>query len=103
MNTDNTASSQNRQKKEVIVAQIAEKVGKATGLVFTNYQGLTHQQLEGFKKELRKADAEFAIVKNTLMKRTLADKELSDEDKEQFQNPTATLFIYGDVVQPLKA
>ena len=103
MNKDNTANSSNRQKKVGVVASIAEKVDKSQGLVFTNYQGLTHQQIEGFKKALKAADADFAITKNTLLKRTLADKNLSDADAKLLQQPTATLFMYGDVVDPLKA
>lgn len=101
MNKDNTAVSQNRQKKEAIVAEISEKVGKAKAMVFTNYAGLTHQQLEGFKREIRKSDAEFSVAKNTLLKRALGDQIEGQEDK--FQQSTGTLFMYGDVVIPLKA
>lgn len=100
MNTDNTAVSQNRQKKEVIVAELSEKVEKAKAMVFTNYAGLTHQQLETFKREIRKSDAEFAVAKNTLLKRALGDQIAGEEDK--FQQSTGTLFMYSDVVTPLK-
>ena len=50
-------TSQNRQSKEKIVAELVEKVEKAKAMVFTNYQGLTHLQLEGLKKELKKAES----------------------------------------------
>lgn len=95
--------SDNRKKKEVIVADVQEKVDKAKALVFTNYQGLTHQQLESMKKDLKKLEAEFVVIKNTLMLRTLADKNLDDSEKEKFQQPTGTLFIYNDIVGPLKS
>jgi len=101
MTTDNTKVSANRQKKETIVAEIAEKVGKSKAMVFTNYAGLTHQQLEGFKREIRKSDAEFAVAKNTLLKRALGDKVAGEEDK--FIQSTGTIFMYGDIVAPLKA
>jgi len=101
MNNDNTAVSQNRQKKEAIVGEITEKVGKAKAMVFTNYAGLTHQQLEKFKREIRSSEAEFAVAKNTLLKRALGDQIAGQEDK--FQQSTGTLFMYGDVVTPLKA
>ncbi len=103
MNKDNTAISKNRQKKEHIVAEVKAKMQKAQGLVFTNYQGLTHQQIEHLKKDLRKADAEYAVIKNTLIKRTLVDRELTEADLNHFQQPTGTLFMYSDVVEPLKA
>ena len=101
MDTQTTKISQNRQKKETIVAEITEKVDKSKAMVFTNYAGLTHQQLETFKREIRPADAEFAVAKNTLLKRALGDQIAGQEDK--FQQSTGTLFMYGDVVAPLKA
>ncbi len=94
---------QGRGRKEELVKELSEKVVKANAFVFVNYQGLTHLQLEGLKKSARKLDAEFVAVKNTLMLRALSEYNLSDEDKKNFEKPTATLFIYGDIVEPLKA
>ncbi|MBP9839217.1 MAG: 50S ribosomal protein L10 [Proteobacteria bacterium] len=102
MNQDNTKTSQNRQKKEVIVQELDEKVSKAKAFVFTNYQGLTHQQIEGLKKAAKKLNAEYVVTKNSLVLRALKDIKLSDEDKKQFEQPTATLFLYDDIIEPLK-
>lgn len=99
--TTNKLSS-NRLKKEKIVEELLQKVGKAKGIVFTNYQGLTHQQIEGLKKALKKVDAEFVNTKNTLLLIALKDKMDTEAEKDKFQNPTATLFIYDDIVGPLK-
>ncbi len=94
--------STNRQKKEAIVAEVSEKVQRARGMVFANYQGLTHHQLESIKKAARSVEAEFVATKNTLLLRTLKDKNLTDDEKKHFKRPTATLFMYNDVVEPLK-
>lgn len=94
--------SDNRKKKEVIVNEVTAKVEKSKSMVFTNYQGLTHQQIEGFKKHIKPLDADYVVVKNTLLLRSLQDKNLSDEDKQKFEQPTATLFMFGDPVGPLK-
>lgn len=96
-------TSQNRQKKEKLIAELVEKVGKSQGIVFANYQGLTHQQLEGLKKELKKNDAEFVAVKNTLLQRALKSKVDAEETKRYFTQPTGALFIYNDIVEPLKS
>ena len=101
MNKNNAAQSDNRKKKEAIVAEVSVKVQKAKAMVFTNFSGLTHKQLEELKKEIKKSDAEFAATKNTLLKRALGNEAIAgNEDK--FINPTGTLFMYGDVVAPLK-
>lgn len=94
--------SENRQKKEVIVASLQEKVTKAQGMVFTNYQGLTHQQIEALKKALKPVDAEYVNTKNTLLLRALSEKIDTEKEKGQFKNPTATMFMYSDIVEPLK-
>jgi large subunit ribosomal protein L10 len=102
MNKDNTKTSANRQKKVAVVTDLTEKVTKAKAVVLTNYTGLTHKQLEEFKRTIKKSDAEFAVTKNRLLKRALDDAKLPAEE-EHFNLPTGALFLYGDVVSPLKA
>lgn len=92
-----------RERKEKIVAEFAEKTGNSKAFVFTNYQGLTHIQLEQLKKAVKKLNAEYVITKNRLLLIALKDQNLSDEDKAQFENPTATLFMYDDYIEPIKA
>ncbi|HEV2339945.1 MAG TPA: 50S ribosomal protein L10 [Patescibacteria group bacterium] len=99
---DTTKSSKNKEKKIAIVTEVKEKVDKAKAMVFTNYQGLTHKQLETFKREVKKADAEFVATKNTLLKLALG-KERVDGQEDKFQQPTGALYVYGDIVKPLKA
>lgn len=101
-----TKINQVRQKKEQIVAKIAEKVSRAKGIIFANYQGMTHKQLEDLKKELRKSDAELVVTKNTLLKIALSksnEMKASVEDPKAFQGATATLFSFSDVISPIKA
>lgn len=107
-----------RAKKEKIVAELADKVSRAKGMVFTNYQGLTHKQLEGLKKKVQALNADFVSTKNTLIKIALLNSKLETRNSKQYQNSndknskhlsvsdfkgsTATLFLYGDPVSPLK-
>lgn len=93
-----------RPVKEEIVAELVQKLDNSNGLVFANYQGLTHKQLEGLKKELKKLDSTIVIAKNSLLKISLGkSKKFADfKDNEGLNLPTATLFIQGDMVEPLK-
>ena len=93
--------SNNRKKKEGIITELSQKVDKAKSIVFTNYQGLTHQQIERVKKTAKKLEAEYVTTKNTLLQRALESKKLKIEN-EDLKEPTATLFIYNDIVAPLK-
>lgn len=96
----NNKINSNRQKKEKIVAELNEKVEKAKAMVFTSYQGMTHKQIEGLKKALRKVDAEYIVTKNTLLK--IALEKISEAPKEKMGGQTATLFAYSDIINPLK-
>jgi large subunit ribosomal protein L10 len=102
MSDETKKVSQNRQKKEQLVSELAAKVEKSTAIVFANYQGLTHQQLENMKRSLKKANAEFFAVKNTLLERALTDKVDKETVAKHFHQPTGALFIYQDIVDPLK-
>ncbi|HKC14758.1 MAG TPA: 50S ribosomal protein L10 [Patescibacteria group bacterium] len=90
--------SKNRVKKEGIVAKLIDKKAKAKAMIFTNYQGLTHKQIEELKKGIKTADAEFVVAKNSLLQKAFTDiKKL-----EELEGPTGTIFAYSDVVAPLK-
>lgn len=97
-----TKVSTNRQKKQVIIEEIAEKASRAKALVFTNYQGLTHKQLEGLKKGIKPLDGEFVVAKNTLVLRALEKASVKIENPESLDGPTGTMFLYADPVEPLK-
>lgn len=102
----NKKVSENRKKKEAIVAVVAEKAKKAKAVVFTNYEGMTHMQMEKLKKGLKTADAELVVTKNTLLKialeQGLRDNFTLDALPYTLDGPTATLYTYGDPMLALK-
>ncbi|HSX40879.1 MAG TPA: 50S ribosomal protein L10, partial [Candidatus Saccharimonadales bacterium] len=81
-----------REVKVQAVAALTDKVGKAKTMIFTNYRGLTHKQIETIKKKVKTLDAEYVITKNTLLKRSLESKNLKLEDEKALDQQTATLF-----------
>lgn len=99
--TTETRRSSRRAQKESIVAKLREKGERARSLVFTNYQGLTHKQLEELKKAIKKVDAELVIAKNSLLNLALKDKSSKTSD-QKLEGPTATVFVYSDIMEPLK-
>jgi large subunit ribosomal protein L10 len=102
MSDDIVKVSANRQKKEAIVEEITGKAIRAKALVFTNYQGLTHKQLEGLKKAIKPLDGEFVVAKNTLFLRAFEKAKIKIENTASLDGPTGTLFLYADPIEPLK-
>lgn len=89
------------QKKIDLVKEISDKLAKAKALVFADYTGLTHKQLEDLRKLIKKTEAELTVTKNTLFKRALTQTKKTPDEK-QLQGATATLFAYADEAAPLK-
>ena len=86
----------NRTLKEAKVAEIKEKLEKATSVVLSKYQGLTVEEDTVLRKNLREAGVEYKVYKNTLV--TLAAKELGLEGiVEYLEGPVAIAFGYEDV------
>lgn len=92
-------------RKTAIVGALKDKLDKAKSFFLTDYRGLTHQQLEALRKLLKREKAEFLIAKNTLLKKTLTDRNQKAYEGlfGHLNNPTATLFAYGDVISAIKA
>lgn len=102
MKDEATKINKNKEKKQEIVASLVEKMQKAKAIVFTNYQGLTHKQLEEFKKHIKEMGTDFVVAKNSLILRSAKDAKVKIEDEKSIEGPTGTMFIYEDIVAPLK-
>jgi len=90
-------------KKIAIVSNLKDKIKKAKSLVFVDYKGLTHQQLEELRKNL-KDRGEFEVTKNTLIKIALRPDLVGTQGKPldlDLAGPTGVLFSYEDEISPL--
>ena len=55
-------------EKQAMVAQLAEKMRNATSGVLVDYKGITVEEDTKLRSELRKANVEYTVVKNTLVR-----------------------------------
>ncbi len=90
-------SAKNIEQLEVI----KEKLSRATAVFFVDYQGLTHQALEEFRRSLHDIDGEIAVLKNTLFNIALQEKDI--DAKDRLNGPHAMVFAYGDAAAVAKA
>ncbi len=92
------------QRKTDQVKLIKEKLSRAKAVFLAEYRGLTHQQLEQLRRALKKVEAELVVAKNTLVKIALSENKFAqlDDLAKELKNPTATLFIYGDEIAPIR-
>jgi large subunit ribosomal protein L10 len=97
-----TKVTANRQKKIEIVAGLNEKIGRSKAIIFTNFEKVTHKQLETLKRAIKPMEAEYVVAKNSLVLRALEENKIKLEGENLLEGPTGTLLLYGDVVSPLK-
>ncbi len=91
-----------RAQKEEAVKNLTEKFRSAKSVVFTDYRGMTMNQLSTLRDKLTSAEAQFIVTKNTLMNISLKEAGLSGETANITKGPTATLFGFGDEILPIK-
>jgi large subunit ribosomal protein L10 len=91
-----------REKKEALVAELVTKLQTSKSVVFTDYRGLTVEEIDEVRSQLRAEGIEFKVVKNTLFK--LAAKEAGIEIAEDVTHghPVAVAFAGDDEVAPAK-
>lgn len=57
-----------KSRKEALVKQYQELLGQSKAIIMTSYAGLTVQEFEGLRRNIREVGGEFHVVKNTLVK-----------------------------------
>ena len=91
----------NKLAKREIVDQIKDKIQRASSFVILDYKGLTVAEDTQLRNEFRKAEVEYRVLKNTLVKIALNELGYTDFDAD-LNGPTAVAFSYGDAIAPSK-
>jgi large subunit ribosomal protein L10 len=91
-----------RSEKEQIIAEVTETVGRARGLFFTDFSGLTVEQATELRREFRKAGVGYRVVKNTLIQKALESVTGYDKVYPSLAGPTGVAFAFEDPVAPAK-
>jgi large subunit ribosomal protein L10 len=90
------------QKKIDTVADLTERLGRATLLASAEYRGLRVKEMVELRRRLREGGIEVKVIKNTLLK-LAADEAGQAELMGIVEGPTALALSYGDVIDAAKA
>jgi large subunit ribosomal protein L10 len=93
-----------KTEKELVVAELTERLRTAQSVIVADYRGLTMPQIDNLRTELLKHGAKFTVVKNTLTRRA-AEAAGADALLALLEGPTAIAFLEseGDPVAVAKA
>jgi len=92
----------NKQTKEALVAEFAEKLKLAKAAFLADYRGLNVEQANDLRRKLQAVGVEYRVVKNTLLRLAAKDTAVACLD-EHLVGPTAIALVTEDPVAPAKA
>lgn len=91
----------NRKEKEDFVAEIRGRLQKAYATFLVDYHGLNVEAMNSLRKELKKNNIEFQVVKNRLLKLACQDTN-TVALQDHLTGPCAMAMTYEDAVLPAK-
>ena len=93
--------SKNFEMKKEVVANISEKLNQAQGIVVVHYSGLTVEEVTNLRSQCRAAGVEYLVLKNTLVRRALDDRQITGLD-HTLEGPNAFAFSMKDPISAAK-
>ncbi len=93
------ASSKILEQKKQVVDEIINYLKTSESVIIFKYQGLTVEELSDLRKELKTAEADVKVYKNTLLKRAADELKINIDDF--LEGPNAILFG-KKLLEPIK-
>lgn len=88
-------------EKQAIVAALVDNLKAASSGVLVDYKGITVSEDTALRHELRENGVEYAVVKNTLLRRALDDVNLGELD-EVLNGTTSMAISKDDPIAPMR-
>jgi len=84
-----------QESKTKAIGELKDSLSAAKDFIFTEYRGLTVEQITNLRKQLRAKDVKYKVVKNNFAQ--IAFKQLSDQDVSKYLvGPTAVAITPKD-------
>ncbi|HDH07436.1 MAG TPA: 50S ribosomal protein L10 [Candidatus Moranbacteria bacterium] len=90
-----------KDQKKQIVKDLAEKIKSSKSVVFSDFKGLQVKDLTGLRKELRESQADFKVIKKTLLGIALKEAGIK-MDTKKLEGQIAVTVSENDEVTPAK-
>jgi len=91
-----------KQEKQEIVEELADKFSRQKAAVFSDYSGLTTEQIRGLKIKLREQGIDYQVAKKTLIDLALEKAGFKEIKARRLPGQVAVIFGYGDEVAPAR-
>ena len=90
-----------KQAKQVVIDEIKAKLEKAESAVVIDYIGITVAEADAMRKNLREANVDYTVYKNTIVKRAIEGTEY-EPLADVLEGPSALAISYDDATAPAR-
>ncbi len=90
-----------KQAKQVVIDEIKAKLEKAESAVVIDYIGITVAEADAMRKNLREANVDYTVYKNTLVKRAIEGTKY-EPLADVLEGPSALAISYDDATAPAR-
>lgn len=94
-------SAESKQQKQAVIDEIKNKLDGAQSAVIVDYMGITVEEADALRKNLREANVDYTVYKNTLIKRAIEGTEF-EPLKDDLEGPTALAISKDDATAPAR-
>lgn len=91
-----------RAQKTQEINELRERFDRMASAVVTDFRGLDVETLNNLRRKFRAAAIEYKVVKNTLVKKALEDKDYVETLGGYLHGPSAVAWSYEDPAAPAK-
>lgn len=88
-------------EKKAIVAELTDKIQKASAGVLVDYKGISVEEDTALRKECRENSVQYSVIKNTLLRLALNNAGLNEMDS-LLSGTTSLAVCDSDVVAPAR-
>jgi large subunit ribosomal protein L10 len=88
--------------KEQSIAALKDNFGKASAVIFADYKGVTSEEMNLLRRNLREKQVLVKVAKNNLVRIALKGTP-KEQAVEKLAGPMVTLFAFGDAVDAAKS
>lgn len=89
------------QKKEIVEA-LVPKLEKASGVYLVDFETMSVAETNEFRSQIREIEAEYIVVKNTLIQKALEQVEGKEIPAEKLKGQSGIVLSYDDPTTPSK-
>jgi len=91
-----------RTDKSQVISDVVEKITRTKSMFIADFTGITVEEVNELRREFRKANIDYKVVKNTLARKAMENVTGYDSVVNNIVGPTAIAFSYDDPVVPAK-